>query len=212
MPTNVNTFNGLSTAIIQWSNRNDNIFVSNVPLFISLAEQELFIKLSTIGNEQYVLGTFVPNNGIIAKPAIWGNTCRFTYFNEAGNLVNLERIGVSRIYQFNPNPTIASTDPRYYSDYGFDYWIVSPTPTSAFNYCIAYFMKQIPLSLEQQTNWNTINAYDLLLWSCMHKAMLFIEDDTRAQVFAALVEQGIKSYTSYDKDRLFDATDKADKE
>jgi hypothetical protein len=73
-------------------------------------------------------------------------------------------------------------------------------------------MKQIPLSLEQQTNWNTINAYDLLLWSCMHKAMLFIEDDTRAQVFAALVEQGIKSYTSYDKDRLFDATDKADKE
>jgi len=210
MTATVQTYDGLLTAIQQWANRNDALFISNIPLFVSLTEQEIFWKLSTIGNEVYATGNFTANNGTLPKPALWGKTARLTYIDQDNNLQTLKRVSVSYIYQFNPDPTAPSTaNPRYYSDYGFPYILISPTPTIAFPFELAYFQKIPPLSIAMQTNWNTQNVYDALFFGCMQKASTFINASDWAQYYAGLYEAALAGYDSYDKARLVDATTKA---
>jgi hypothetical protein len=209
MSSTVQTYAGLTTAIQQWANRNDSLFILNIPIFISLTEQEIFWKLSTIGNEVYATGNFTANNGTFPKPALWGKTARFTYIDENNNLQVLKRVSVSYIYQLNPNPTAVSTpplNPRYYTDYGFPYFLISPTPTTAFPFELAYFQKIPPLSPEMQTNWNTQNVYDALFFGCMQKASTYINASDWAQYYASLYESALAGYDKYDKERLTDAT------
>jgi len=207
MVATVQTYAGLTTAIQQWANRNDTLFISNIPLFISLTEQEIFWKLSTIGNEVYATGTFTPNNGTIPKPALWGKTARLTYIDENNNLQVLKRVSVSYIYKFNPSVSEPSTtNPRYYTDLGFPYILISPTPTLASSFELAYFQKIPPLSEMMQTNWNTQNLYDALFFGAMQKASAYINASDWAQYYAGLYGAALAGYEAYDKDRLTDAT------
>lgn len=210
MVATVQTYAGLITAITEWANRNDTTFISNIPIFISLTEQEIFWKLSTIGNEVYATGTFTPNNGTIPKPALWGKTSRFTYIDESDNLQVLKRVSLSYIYTYNPSVSSPSSiNPVYYTDYGFPYFLISPTPTIAFPFEISYMQKIPPLSASMQTNWNTQNVYDALFFGAMQKACTFINASDWAQYYAGQYEAAIAGYDAYDKDRLFDATTKA---
>lgn len=211
MVANVQTYNGLVTAITQWANRNDTVFISNIPLFVSLTEQELFWKLSTIGNEVYATGTFTPNNGTVPKPALWGRTTRFSYIDSDNNIQVLKRVSPSYIYTYNPSVTSPSSGstPTYYTDYGFPYFLISPTPTTALPFELAYFQKIPPLSVTMQTNWNTQNVYDALFFGAMQKACTFLNASDWAQYYAGMYEAAIAGYDAYDKDRLFDATTKA---
>lgn len=204
MSAQVYTYAGLITAITQWANRTDTVFLSNIPLFISLTEQEIFIKLSTIGNEQYVTATFTPNNAIVPKPSLWGRTSRISYIDSVGKLHVLTRSSVPYIETDNPDTINSSVDlPRYYTDYGFPYMLISPTPTDAFNFVWSYFEKVPPLTDENQTNWNTLNAYDILFSGAMEKACIFISSEDKS-FWASKYADGIASYANYDKRRLSD--------
>lgn len=213
MVATVQTYDGLVASVISWANRNDADFATNVPLFISLTEQELSITLATLGNEEYLTGSFTANNGIIPKPAGWVDTVRFTYLDTLGNEIVLEKSNVSRLQVEYPSTLIASPIlPRYYADYGYFYWMIGPTPTLALNFLVSCFVKQNPLSESNQTNWNTMFAYDLLFWGSMHKACVFINNTEWAAYYANLYQTGIQNYMSQDKGRLQDSTDKVEKE
>lgn len=212
MINNVNTYNGLVASITKWANRNDSSFIENIPVFISLTEQEIFIKLSTLGNEYYVTSSFTPNNGIIPKPGDWGKTSKIFYIDSNNKTHVLFRLSVPTLEVFNPDVEFPSGNPagsnlpRYYSDYGYPYIIISPTPAEAFNYTLSYFTKIPPLSVTNQTNWNSRYAYDMLFFGCMQKAFAFLNDTDWATYFGNLYTQGISDYNSYDKQRLTDAS------
>lgn len=207
MVAQVQTYTGLATAIIQWANRNDDLFISNVPLFISIAEQEVFIDFSTIGNEVYISGNFIPNNQILPKPGNWGKTAKFFYIDSDNQVKFLFRQNVgTAIYENADLEATNMPDPRYYSDYGFPYWIVVPAPTVAFPFYISYFAKVDPLSSSNQSNWTSLNAYDLLFWNSMHKACVFINSVDWANYYKGLYTTAVAQYNAYDKDRLQDAS------
>ncbi len=212
MIDNVNTYNGLVQAIQQWVNRNDPQFISNIPLFISLAEQQFFIDCSTLGNEFYVTTTFTANNESLPKPVNWGETLTMSYIGADGKIVVLKRVSYEMIRSFAPANNISpnATTPRYYSDYGYDYFIISPTPVSTYTVEIAYFGKTQMLSEVNQTNWITENAYDALFWSCLDKAYRFIDNNTNADAYLNKYQDRIQAINTYNKgrksDRAVDAT------
>ena len=207
MVAQVQTLNGIVSTVIQWANRNDEEFALNIPLYVSLTEQELFIRLSTLGNLVYTTGFLVPNNPILPKPGGWGKTYQFFYIDENNQVVFLDRETTgSAIYTNSDLLATNSPPPRYYSDYGFPYLIVLPTPTVAYPFYFSYYAKINPLSEANQSNWTSINAYDILLWGTMHKACIFINDSNWAAFFKSLYDEGIEGYNKYNKDRLQDAT------
>lgn len=205
---NVTTYDGLVTAITEWCNRNDPTFISNIPIFISLAEQEMFIDLSTLGNEIYSIGHFNAGNGTLPKPADWGRTLTFSYIDDNGKIVVLQRSSYEMIRNYIPkqssNPT--ANLPRYYSDYGFNQFLISPTPLVAYKYEIAYFNKITPLSSQVQSNWNSMYAYDPLFYNCLDKAYRFLDNVQDAEIFKALYRERIELYNTYDKKRRYDRT------
>jgi hypothetical protein len=217
--SNVNTFNGLIAAITSWTNRNDAIFISNIPLFISLAEQQFFIDCSTLGNESYVTGTFNAANESVPKPAMWGQTLTFSYIDSLGNIVILERSTYEFIRSLAPASNIIPTTalpttqaPKYYSDYGYNYFIISPTPQAALTYEIAYFQKIQPLSLTNQSNWITQYAYDALFWSCLDKAYRFLDNVADADTYQQKYQDRIAAINEYNKGRKWDRTADATKD
>lgn len=206
MTNNVNTYNGLLQAIPQWVNRNDTVFIANVPLFISLAEQQFFYDCPILGTENYISGTFNPGSNTVSKPALWGQTLTFSYLDADGNRSVLNRVSYEYILKYIDNPSSVPNTlvPKYYSDYGYDYFILAATPQTALNYEIAYFQKIQPLSTTNQVNWITQYAYDTFFYSCLHKAYLFIDNGQDAQVYDQMYQKGIQMLTNYDQGRRFD--------
>lgn len=207
MINNVNTYNGLVEAIKEWTKRNDAVFISNIPLFISLAEQEFFIDCSTLGNQFYVVTTFTANNESLPKPANWGETLTLSYIGSDGKIAVLEPVSYEMIRNFAPsNNSIPNISPRYYSDYGDDYFLISPTPISDYKVEIAYYGKIQPLSLYNQTNWITEKAYDALLWSCLDKACYFIDNMTNANAYLSKYKDRVDAINKYNAGRISDRT------
>jgi hypothetical protein len=223
MTDNVNSYNGLILAIQQWTNRNDSVFLQNIPLFISLAEQQFFIDCSTLGNEVYLTGVFNANNGIVAKPASWGQTLTFSYLTSENNVVVLERVPYEYIRTFVPNNNTVTPEcstyisnntlilPQYYTDYGYDNFLISPTPQTAFTYEIAYFQKIQPLTVTNQTNWITQYAYDAFFYLCLDKAFRFIEDTPMADMYLQKGQERMQALIQYNQGRIFDRTAEATK-
>ena len=216
--TNVNTYNSLITATQQWTNRNDPVFINNIPLFISLAEQQFFIDCPNLGTEAYVTGAFTPNNPTVAKPALWGQTLTFSYIDNTDKIVVLNRVTYELIRSFAPGNNIVPVttnpyygNPQYYSDYGYNFFIVSPTPTEALTFELAYYEKPQPLSITNQTNWVTEYAYDALFWSILDKAYSFLDNGQDAQVYAGKYGERIQAINHYNAGRRFDRTADAEK-
>lgn len=211
--TNVNTYDSLITSTQSWTNRNDQIFIDNIPLFISLAEQQFFIDCPNLGTESYVSGVFNADNPTVAKPALWGQTLTFSYIDANDKFVVLERVTYELIRTFASNNNIVPSttyplygNPQYYSDYGYDYFIISPTPQTALTFEIAYYQKAQPLSPTNQTNWLTQYAYDALFWSVLDKAYGFLDNQTDAQLYAAKYSDRIQAINQYNQGRKSDRT------
>lgn len=208
MTNNVNTYSGLVTAIQQWVNRNDDVFISNIPLFISLAEQRVFIDCPTLGTMVYLTGNLNANSGILNKPALWGQTLTLSYIDTENNIHVLERVPYEFIRTWIPNYNTAPTTllPRYYTDYGYDYFLISPRPTAAYTYELAYFQKAQPLSISNQTNFITQSQYDLLFDAALAEAYRFIDNTVDAQTYDQRYQDRVQAYSQYNQGHLTDRT------
>lgn len=208
MTNNVNTYAGLVYAIQQWVNRNDDVFITNIPLFISLAEQRVFIDCPTLGTMVYLTGTFNANSGILNKPALWGQTLTLSYIDSLNNIHVLERVPYEFIRTWIPNYTLTPTTllPRYYTDYGQDYFLISPRPLEAYAFELAYFEKAQPLSITNQTNFITQSQYDMLFKAALSEAYRFIDNTPDAQAYDQLYQDRVQAYSAYNQGHLFDRT------
>jgi hypothetical protein len=202
------TFTGLSAEIPIWTNRNDTVFINEVPNFINLAQQRVFIDCPTMASQQYVQGTFVPNNNIISVPGLWGSNLTFEYIDSAtSDIVILQYVPIEYLQTFNPAADGISTEsplPRYYSNMSLGYLIISPTPTEAYSFQIAYDANNPQLSSSQQTNFITQNLYDVLFLASMYYAYVFLQNDTQSQSYEQRYKERIAGYLMYNSGRKND--------
>lgn len=92
---------------------------------------------------------------------------------------NIERrFMLERSYEFCrsywPTSTQTST-PKFYSDYDFNYWLIVPTPATAWPFEIAYYELAEPIDTNNETNWLTENAPDMLLTATIVEAAPFLK-------------------------------------
>jgi len=201
-------YNNLITEISAQLNRNDAVFLAQCPVFITLAEQRIFVDFSQLGNEQYYTGNFVAGVGTLAKPPLWGKTLTFSYLDSNGNVVILERISYeyARKYINNPTAQNALTLPKYYTDKGYGLLLVVPTPQIAFQFEWVFLAKATPLglSVEQQTNWYTTYGYDLLLAACCYYASVYLDNVQQQAKWDKIYKERIELYNIYNKGRKAD--------
>lgn len=198
------TYDGLVSEIASWSriSVNDLNFISRIPTFIALAEQQLFMDCTTLGNQSYVLSQFTPGQSIIEKPVGWGRTISLSYFRNT-QTVYLQRQTVEYNEMFHSAINVSGI-PQYYSDYGYDQIQVLPAPDLSYSFRLAYYVKIPPLTRHNTENWYTRNAYDILFYSCMDKAMTYQGNSNLSALYHQKYQERLAMISNYDKERLLD--------
>lgn len=203
----VMTYNSLVTDITQWLNTTNAPTIAQIPNFIYLTHQEICRRFINIGYEQYVNGQFTigQQGSVIPKPARWRRDVSFTYGSGAAS--NTVNVMVKRTYEYVRDYWPVSNltaPPQFYADYGFVNWLVTPAPDQAYPFQVGYIEMPVPINANQQTNWLTNYAPDALLWGSLCKAVPFLKDDERINMWQAQYKDALASIELQDKANYVD--------
>ncbi len=199
------TYNSLKDQLLTYLNRTDLDTINEVPNFISQAEQRICREAKTLGLEVYVTGDFIPTVSVYPKPGRWRRNITLNYGTGVGNndrnQIRLRSYEYVRSYW--PDSTQTGL-PLYYCDYGFSNFLIAPTPAEAYPFELAYLQLPEPLTPQNQTNWITNYAPDLILYASLLEAIPFLKNDDRAQLWLEYYKRALDSVNSQDDSRVTD--------
>lgn len=183
------TYSSLLSDVQIYAERDDAPFVTQIPRFVMLAENRLASEVRGLGIQRYVTGQF--NGAELAKPARWRETVSFNFTNASGDRVFLQPRTYDYCRAFWPDPATTGV-PRYYADYAYEHFLIVPTPSTTFDFELAYYERPEPLGSLNETNWFTQYAPQLLLYATLLEAQPFLKRPERAQEFQALYDRALQ--------------------
>lgn len=197
--------------IMRYLNNENLSLYDSLPDFIYQAEQRICRESKNIGLEIYVSGNLNPEVAVMVKPARWRRSLTLGVWEENGKYHQL----FVRNYEFLRAYTSAqkvSALPKYYGDYGYEAMLLSPTPDQAYKFEYGYLQLPTPLSPENQTNWLTDYAPDVLFYAILLEAIPFLKNDERIPVWQSAYARGLASLNQQDDARQNDraSNDEAD--
>ncbi len=201
------TYSSLLEDLRNYCERDDDPFLTQRARFVSMAEYRLASEVHGLGFLRFVTGSVAQGTSVIEKPARWRETASFTLGTGTGNntrvLLNNRSYEYCRVFW----PDNTQTDqPRYYSDYDYQHYLVVPTPDANYPFELAYHEMPEPLSENNQTNWTTEYAPQLLLYASLLETAPFLKNDERMQTWQALYGQAKASIEQENARRWGDRT------
>lgn len=183
----------------------DPFVIASMDSWIKLAHERIGRDSNTLLFEVSLQGNFVPTDNVIQKPNRWQNTVAFNFgtgtgFNTYNNLY-LQTYEFCRDYW--PDAT-KTAQPKYYSDYVYGSWLISPTPDQAYPYEIVYLETPQVIDMTFQTNYLTQFMPEVLIRAVLLEAMLGLKNDERADKIKPGYVELISSWNNKDKLRKFD--------
>lgn len=194
------TYSQLVEDVKQYAERFDQPFIAQIPRFIALAENRIAAEVRGLGYVRYVSGNFTPADPVVAKPARWRETSSWFYVLN-GSTVFLKQRGYSYVRTYWPDLSEVGA-PEYYCDYDYEHLLVVPTPATGLVFELAYFERPLPLSLENQTNWTTQYAPQLLLYAALIEAQPFLKRPERIAEFQGLFDRAAAAVSNEAQRRL----------
>lgn len=199
------TFNSLSFQIQDYFNRNDQDFLAAIPNFIYQAEQRICRESKSLLLESYLVSNFIAGTSVYPKPATWRRTLSWNWGNGVGD--NNRNQLLLRSYEFIRNYWSNSTetgDPLYYCDYGYQNWLVAPTPSANSPFEVAILGLPDPITPENQTNYLTNYAPDLLLYASLLEGISFLKNFEVVEVWQGMYDRALASFNQQDDLRKTD--------
>lgn len=198
----VMTYDSLVENIQSYLERTDTATIEKIPLFIMLAEQIIASQIKFLGNLTVNESTMVAGDPVIAKPARWHKTVSMNVVVGGKKYPVLLR-KYEYLREYWPDPTQTSV-PKFYADYDYSHWLVSPTPDAPYSFEVLYYQRVQPLDSSNQTNWFTEYAPQALLYGSLLQAMPFLKNDERVPMWQAQYEAIMQTLTAEDKLRIAD--------
>jgi hypothetical protein len=205
------TFNSLISDLQAYLERGsgtvDPTVFNQFPKLINNAEREINYRLKLQGDITPVQATFTPGVAVYAKPDRWRRTISMNY----GALTNLNyRTGIfPRAYEYVraywPDDTVLAP-PEFYADYGYQHWIVCPTPDLAYPWEINYYRLPALLDQTNTTNWITQYVPQTLLYRTLLECAPFIKNDDRMPTWEGLYETSLGALGAEDMKKIVDRT------
>lgn len=214
-------YNSLKNQIISYTNRNEPVFVSNIPDLINQAMGDIYSRAKTIGFqkiESNVMGVNIP---FIPKPIDYKSTINLQYTSNSE-----VKFLLNRSYEFCTTywPNITSSDedspPLFYSadmnvaqeDAAPAFIYIAPTPAIAYPYTLTYLSFPPIFNEQNSQNFLTDKYPNLLLYGCMVQAIPFLKSDERAQLFTSIYEKELANINNDSKERYTDRVVKRNKD
>lgn len=195
------TYDELLALVPSYATRTDDAFLTQIPTFISLAENRLATDMKQQGFQTVVSGT-LPLNQSMPKPAFWRETIGFSYVDESGQRQPI----LLRSYEYCRNyaPTSAPGVPKFYADYNIANFLVVPTPSQEFEFELTYYARLQPLSPANQTNWLTLNMPQALLAAIMLEASIWLRNTAETQKWSGMYQGATSAALQENQERIAD--------
>ena len=199
----VMTFNSLQEDLRRYLERgftsdSDQIVYEQLPRLINLAERRISRELKIQGFNRYVQTTLGANVSVYEKPDRWRDTVSMT----------VDGIPIfGRSYEYCRSYWPVETDvgaPKFYAEYDYNHWLIVPTPDKTYTLEISYYELVRPLDDENQTNWLTAYAPNILLYAALLEATPFLKNDERVPVWQSMYDRAAQSLNGEDIAKILD--------
>jgi len=203
------TYTSLVEDIIRYAERSDAPFVEQIPRLVMMAENRIASEVRGLGYRKVVSFQLRDGDSIYEKPARWRETSSISI------VVDWDRKPIfPRTYEYCrtywPNSSLTET-PEFYGDYDYEHFIVVPTPDALYTAEMIYHERPVPLSSDNQTNWTTRYAPQLMLYATLLEAQPFLKRSERIQEFQALYDRAVAAVQKEDIYRKTDSSMRSSK-
>ena len=174
----------LTQAIQAYAENTEQLFVSNIPLFLSQAELRIYNSVQIPVLRKNVTGTVTTSNPYLSCPNDFMAVYSLAAVDTLGSYNYLIDKDVSFIREAYPNPTVTGL-PKYYAIFGPQ--LVDPkelslilTPTPDANYSVElhyYYMPESITTTASGTTWLSDNYDPVLFYGAMREAMIFMKGE-----------------------------------
>ena len=204
------TYDSLIQDISEYTERDDQEFLDQIPRFILLAENKIAAAVKTLW-ETVVVNTTIPINGSsLAKPVRWRKTLSIKVESNGnsttvpGAPIYLRDQNFVSLYQ---NEAEAGR-PEYYADWDYENWIFAPVADREYQVQISYIAKVRPLDENNQVNLITTECPQLLLYATMVEACSYLKAFDKLQIWQPMYQSELANLTAEDEQRFIDKNSK----
>lgn len=161
----------LSTAIQDYVETYEQLFVDNIPNFVQLAEERIYNAVQIPAIRKNVTGTFTANDKYLALPPDYLASFSLAVIGSDGSQEFLLDKDVNFIRESFPSPTITGV-PKYYGQFKPYTYIIGPTPDQSYGVELHYYY--YPESIVTAgTSWLGDNFETVLLYGALREAVIF---------------------------------------
>ncbi len=195
------TYPELLEQMSSYAVRPDAAYLAQRPTFIALAENRIATDMKQLGFQTVVTGT-LPTAATMAKPAFWRETIAFHFTDADGKRQPILLRGYDYCRNYDTGTTPGT--PKFYADYNFANWLLTPIPDDAYPFELQYYARLEPLSDVNQTNWLTVNMPQALLYACMLESAIWQRNEGEIAKWQSLYGTANGAALAENSERLID--------
>jgi len=167
----------LKTAIQDYSDNSETIFVNNLNNFIKAAEEKIFKSVDLDYFRKNVTSALTSSDQFLTVPSDYlaSFSLQITTSGSEGFLLQKD---VNFLREYTPSASTTGL-PKYFARFDENNFILAPTPDSNYTIELHYFYRPTSLTAgaDSGTTWISTNAPFALLYGCLIEAYTFMKGE-----------------------------------
>ena len=172
------TYDELKTAIQDYTENDETSFVTNLPLFIRIAEERILKNVQLSLFRKNATASTTASNKYLACPGDFLAPFSLSLAGTDGDKFFIDFKDPSFLQTYTPDSTTTGS-PRYYAVFDVDNFILAPTPNTTFTAELHYFYRPTSLTAGSGsgTTWLSQNAEMAMLYGALIEAYIYMKGE-----------------------------------
>ena len=172
------TYLQLKTAIQDYTENNETTFVTNLPVFIRLAEERILKNVQLSLFRKNATATITQGSQYFACPSDFLAPFSLSFRSTDEKKVFVDFKDPSFLQTYTPNSATEGV-PKYYSIFDIENFLIAPTPNASYTGELHYYYRPQSLTAgsDSGTTWLSINAEIALLYGSLVEAYTFMKGE-----------------------------------
>jgi|TARA_A100001391_G_scaffold174584_2_gene137085 hypothetical protein len=172
------TYDQLKTAIQDYTENDETSFVTNLPLFIRIAEERILKNVQLSMFRKNATASTTASNKYLACPGDFLAPFSLSLAGSDGDKFFIDFKDPSFLQTYTPDSTTTGS-PRYYAVFDVDNFILAPTPNTTFTAELHYFYRPASLTAGSGsgTTWLSENAEMAMLYGALIEAYIYMKGE-----------------------------------
>ena len=172
------TYLQLKTAIQDYTENNETTFVTNLPVFIRLAEERILKNVQLSLFRKTATATITQGSQYFACPSDFLAPFSLSFRSTDEKKVFVDFKDPSFLQTYTPNSATEGV-PKYYSIFDIENFLIAPTPNASYTGELHYYYRPQSLTAgsDSGTTWLSINAEIALLYGSLVEAYTFMKGE-----------------------------------